>query len=352
MIDLVVPYVDSEDKSWQKEFLKHNPKKITEGVNAANRFRGQGDFFKYFFRCIDANLPWIRKIHLLVMSESQVPTWLNTDKVHIVLHKDFIPQKFLPTFNSCTIEMFLWNIPDLAENFIYVNDDIYFMTHLYPDNFFEDNKCKFNITKRRLSSMFGHHCRNCFETLYGPKEGSYLTLGHGPQPMIRSKIRGCYTLNKEKIDNSISNFRSTKNMNAYLYSLYLDKQGQRVSTPVESEYVSSSAIKKQNMSDILNSNVLCLNDDDPEFDIYSDKTLRQTFETLFPHKSSYEIGYNSKKRNSARLATIKTRTTGLANYLDYWMNDDAGRTASSKVDSSTGYSKEENEAFLNAMMRY
>ena len=113
-VDLVVPYVDSSDLNWQKLFNEYNPHVNEEGVDAANRFRGQGSFFKYFFRCVDKNLFWINKIHLLVQSESQVPYWINRDKVHVVFHKDFIPEEYLPTFNSTTIEMFLWNIPGLS----------------------------------------------------------------------------------------------------------------------------------------------------------------------------------------------------------------------------------------------
>ena len=83
-IDIVVPYVDSLDTNWQKLFEEYNPKTVSEGVNAKNRFRGQGDFFKYFFRGIDKYMPWVRKVHLVVQSESQVPTWINKDKVHNV----------------------------------------------------------------------------------------------------------------------------------------------------------------------------------------------------------------------------------------------------------------------------
>lgn len=73
-IDLVVPYVDASDKNWQAEFLKYNAKKTSEAVNAKNRFRGQGDFFRYFFRSVAKNMPWINNVFLLVMSKSQVPS--------------------------------------------------------------------------------------------------------------------------------------------------------------------------------------------------------------------------------------------------------------------------------------
>ena len=43
--------------------------------------------------------------------------------------KQFIPNNFLPTFNSCTIEMFIGNIKGLSEYFIYGNDDMFFVNY-------------------------------------------------------------------------------------------------------------------------------------------------------------------------------------------------------------------------------
>lgn len=41
----------------------------------------------------------------------------------MIKHEDFIPSKYLPTFNINTIEMNFFRIPELSENFIYFNDD-------------------------------------------------------------------------------------------------------------------------------------------------------------------------------------------------------------------------------------
>jgi hypothetical protein len=63
------------------------------------RFRDWGTL-RYLFRGIAENMPFVRKVHLVVSHESQVPEWVNREEVHIVLHKDIIPAEFLPTFNS------------------------------------------------------------------------------------------------------------------------------------------------------------------------------------------------------------------------------------------------------------
>ena len=66
----------------------------------------------------------VRRIHFVTWGH--LPSWLNKEhpKLNIVNHKDFIPEKYLPTFNSHA----LWNmhrIPGLAENFVYFNDDMF-----------------------------------------------------------------------------------------------------------------------------------------------------------------------------------------------------------------------------------
>lgn len=81
-------------------------------------------------------MPWIRNLYLIVSNKEQVPAWVNQENVKIVLHEDIIPARFLPTFNSTAIEMFIWKIPGLAEHFIYGNDDIYPMWPSEPDDWF------------------------------------------------------------------------------------------------------------------------------------------------------------------------------------------------------------------------
>ena len=132
-IDIVVPYVNGNDPEWLKIYEKYT--NDDDIHNKAVRFDGN-DILKYVFRSIELYLPWINNIHLLVMMDSQVPEWVNREEIHIVYHNDFIPEHLLPVFNSTAIEMFLWDIPDLSEQFIYINDDMIFNQLLRPDDFF------------------------------------------------------------------------------------------------------------------------------------------------------------------------------------------------------------------------
>lgn len=76
------------------------------------------------------------------MTWGHVPKWLNVNapKLKIIRHSDFIPAKYLPTFNSNPIELNLHRIPGLNEHFIYFNDDIFLARPCAPTDFFINGK--------------------------------------------------------------------------------------------------------------------------------------------------------------------------------------------------------------------
>lgn len=137
-IDFVVTWVDMSDPEWLEEFNRYSVKKKEEknGTSEA-RFRDQG-LLKYWFRGVDKFAPWVRKIHFV--TNGQRPEWLDTSnpKLHLVSHKDFIPGEYLPTYNSVVIERYMHRIPDLAERFVYFNDDFFITRPIGPDRFFRD----------------------------------------------------------------------------------------------------------------------------------------------------------------------------------------------------------------------
>lgn len=133
-IDLVITWVDHQDKEWQSLKQQYESGTSTEGNHLA-RFRNW-DNLKYVFRSIEKYMPWVRKVFLVTFGH--YPSWLNLDcdKLEIVSHKDFIPQEFLPTFSSHTIELNLHRIQNLSERFIYFNDDIFVLRPLETKDFF------------------------------------------------------------------------------------------------------------------------------------------------------------------------------------------------------------------------
>ena len=161
MVDLVIAYVDNSEKVWQKIFTdycySHNQRTKLIELHTI-RFEDKLSLLPYQLKLIEKNMPFINKIYLLVSNKEQAPKNLPSN-CQIVVHKDFIPYKYLPTFNSTTIEMFLWNIKGLSEKFIYTNDDMLPMQMLQESDFFEDNKVK--ITLQHKSIIDNHKQYRC-----------------------------------------------------------------------------------------------------------------------------------------------------------------------------------------------
>ena len=152
-IDYVFPYVDDSDDEWYKEYKKYRGDVDYEKNTASGSVRYKTyDLLKYKLRSIEQNMPWIRNIYMIVSSPYQIPDWLDTTRVKIVYHKNIIPDEFLPTFNSSTIEMFLGNIDGLGEKFLYGNDDFYVLKPVMPYIFFRDDKPLLHLKERNMDS--------------------------------------------------------------------------------------------------------------------------------------------------------------------------------------------------------
>ena len=158
-VDIVVPWVNPADLVWQNI---HNKYSNSPGDNSLQRTRDIG-IFKYFFRGVDENCKWVNKVHLLLACPSQIPKWLNTEhpKLHIVFHKDYIPEKFVPTFNTFVIEAFFHRIHGLSENFITCNDDMLFINKTERSDYFIGNTSVDNPRKARFLT-----CNPVHDTLY------------------------------------------------------------------------------------------------------------------------------------------------------------------------------------------
>lgn len=133
-MDILLPYVDMDDPEWLKVFME------AKGMHPRNeraykaflapfrrRFSSHG-LFRYWWRALEANYRSLGKVHLLLMQESQYPSFLRKDDPRIVVHyhREFIPEGCRPCFNSSTIELFAIKNIGLSGNFILANDDMYF----------------------------------------------------------------------------------------------------------------------------------------------------------------------------------------------------------------------------------
>lgn len=134
-IDFVIAWVDGNDPNWINEKKKYETE-VNDDKSEA-RYR-EWISLKYWFRCIEKNAPWVRKIHFVTWGH--IPEWLDTNnpKLNIVKHSDYIPKEYLPTFSANPIELNFHRIKGLAEHFVYFNDDMYLCKKSKPTDFFKN----------------------------------------------------------------------------------------------------------------------------------------------------------------------------------------------------------------------
>ena len=136
-IDFVVLWVDGNDPEFIREKNKYTPyiEQIDNDEDNLHRYRDYGTF-NYWFRMVERHAPWVNNIYLI--TNGQRPKWLNVNhpKLKWVRHEEFIPEEYLPTFNSSAIEMNIHRIDGLSENFVLFNDDMYLIQDVKYSDFF------------------------------------------------------------------------------------------------------------------------------------------------------------------------------------------------------------------------
>ena len=295
MIDAVIPYVDSSDRYWNNDFNK-----ATQQYNTNTpRFRSWGTL-RYLVRAISTNMPFIRRIILIVARESQVPIWVNEENIKVVYHRDFIPQQFLPTFNSCTIEAFLYRIDDISEQFVYFNDDMFPINKLDTTDFFEGNiPCiKFNVRHEYKKTMFRQQCRHSLDimasTLNVPSYPAQdlLLPEHSLSSMLKSSINDVGQKCEKQLCDSITLLRNPRNINQYIYLYYQYFTGNYVDNNISYYYTELDTDMSSIKQIILGNDfhIVCINDSDKIKDYKKTREeLLAIFEEKFPHKCKYEV---------------------------------------------------------------
>ena len=142
-IDAVISWVDGSDEEHRRKMNRYLENKgELELEKKSTRFNQVGEI-KFSIDSILKFAPFIRTIYLV--TDAQVPTFLKKgvrtekySKVQIIDHLTIFKgnERYLPTFNSLSIETMLTKIPNLAERFVYFNDDFFIIKKTNPSDFF------------------------------------------------------------------------------------------------------------------------------------------------------------------------------------------------------------------------
>lgn len=136
-VDIVVPWVDGSNLAWQDQCKKYDKKIIDADLNGPERFRSDAMLLVQWLKGVNKYAKWVNRI-FIVIDRSYIETLPKElgENVSIVCHDEFIPEEYLPTFNSNVIELFIDRIIEVAEHFVLFNDDCYVVKEIKKSDFF------------------------------------------------------------------------------------------------------------------------------------------------------------------------------------------------------------------------
>lgn len=330
-IDFVIAWVDGNDKLWQNEKSQYEANNCEQNLRKWNddnsRYRDWG-LLKYWFRGVEKFAPWVNRIHFVTWGH--LPQWMNLKhpKLNIVKHSDYIPNKYLPTFNSHCIELNFHRINGLEDNFVYFNDDMFLISQTDKKDFFiESMPCDTAIinpvqmkqngiraeindmylinAKYRKNDIIKKYPLKWFSLKYGKMlirtllmlpfsyfPGFY--INHLPCSYKKKTFEHIWNLYPEILDITCQHkFRNTTDVNQWLAEYIQFVEGNfiprnpkigRIYEGLNDYMDLCSDIKRQTYK------IICFND---SIEIHDTDELaikvRNSFEYILPYKSKFEI---------------------------------------------------------------
>ena len=223
-IDAVILWVDGNDEKHKAKIQPFVKDKVS--INS-KKFRTRFDQVNEIKFTIDSILKYASFIrNIYIITDEQTPSFLReeSDKNnyknvsiidHSVIFSDY--EEFLPTFNCRPIETSLHRIPNLAEHFIYFNDDFFLINQTKPSDFFKNGfpvlrgkwqKFDKDIFYKRFKKVrYGHKsAQQKAAQLVGFKK--YYNFRHTPHPLRKSTFENYFKENPEVfIENVKHKFR-------------------------------------------------------------------------------------------------------------------------------------------------
>ena len=333
MIDIVIPWVDSNDPKWRLEKEKCSSAQIGDSgaVDDSDARYRDWDTVKYLFRSIDMYMPWVHRVFFITYGH--LPSWMNKDceKLRIINHRDYIPGEYLPTFCSHTIELNIHRITDLSEHFIYLNDDILALRRMEEEDFFlkglprdyailnpincttrfsvqdialtdmeviNDNFNKKKQVKQNISKWiapcYGKNLYRSLSLMSWPHFVGFLSKHQG-NAYLKSTFEEVWEKEFSILDSTCRHkFRTRRDVNQWLMRYWQLASGKFIPITPYGEMISISNDNKKLFSVINESKEksICINDNNNEEieDYQKVKTeLISVLEKRFPNKSIFEM---------------------------------------------------------------
>lgn len=304
-VDAVYLWVDDSDPTWRQrrdDTLRALGRAPVGGTDVA-RFRHHGEL-RYAMRSLEYFAPWIRRVFLL--TDGQRPDWLVADDsvVTVVDHREIWDDPAaLPVFNSHAITARMHHIPGLADQYLYINDDVFFGSPVLPRQWFTPSgqpifqNTSSTLPDRALLAALPSHDNARYNSLRLVEQASGLRptrlFMHGPIAQSRPWQLELEARFPEDYDRTArSRFRARTDLEPIWLHHYLGYvEGRTVPGNLRYEYFSladpTAAQRLAELSRMRRAQVFCINDDGtaPAANIEAIRTFLPSF---FPIPSRFE----------------------------------------------------------------
>ena len=322
-IDVVIKYIDLNDTSLNREDFEQLEKDK------------QNNELKYSLRSILQNIPWVRKI-FIIMPNDNIPYLKEKEEI-----KDkiiYIKDKELLGFDSSSPPTFQFNLHklkkyNLSENFILMDDDYFIAQPLSKKDFFYEEKDKIypylisteyseldedviksqyinglsNINDIKYHSEVGFLFRRISTLLLLGKifdkkteQNSLIEVGftHNAIPLKISDIEEIYNYIEDKYQYYDVCLRGKKRnirtlQPQILFMNYARNKYDRAVKEISWKYYDLSDVRQIN----LDSKLFVINTEDKEYYPLRFQTEVEILNKLFPNPTIYEKEYDNKDKN-------------------------------------------------------
>ena len=236
IVDAVITWVNGNDPSHKAKMQHYLKENTSIGSKSLNMRFTQINEIEFTVKSILKYANFVRNI--FIVTDNQIPDFLKNKKdasvkypnVHVIDHKVIFKEytNYLPTFNSLAIETMLYKIPNLAEQFIYFNDDFILANETTLEDFFinktpvlRGNWRVFydNIWHKKIKNFYNKFFKKEVESKYKHHKGlqkpaeflnfkTYFFSPHVPSPQLKLDLKVFFEKNTDiLVDNIKFKFR-------------------------------------------------------------------------------------------------------------------------------------------------
>ncbi len=265
MIDAVLTWLDGRDpvlKNKRAGYITEKKEDTLQDIAGNERFISN-DEIRYAVSSILRFAPYVGRIFIVTPAQDpQLDGFIRErfpgNKVPvIVIDQDTLfreeEKQYLPVFHSLAVETVICRIPDLSEEFIYMNDDFFFTSLSLKEDLFRDGKvvCYSGIyhtwlwkLARAVRLRKGGHKRFTYkDSLLNGAEilgtGHFYHLPHEPHPLLKSVLAEYLDAHPEVAARNLGHrFRDPETFNVQgLFYLLAERQGKLVREPVKGRHI-------------------------------------------------------------------------------------------------------------------